>query len=201
MTEAPTLRTERLILRPWKDDDLAGFAELNADPEVMRHFPSLLSTAESDAFAARIRARLAEDGWGLWAVEIPGDGPASGFVGFTGLARPRFHAHFTPAVEVGWRFAQRAWGRGYATEAAQQIVDFAFDELSIDELVSLTAVGNLRSQAVMRRLGMTYDPADDFAHPMIPADSPSSAHRLFRLRPEQRIPRPSPPSRADSVGS
>ena len=115
------LRTARTLLRAWRDEDLEPFARLNADPEVMRWFPSPLSTEASDALAARIRARLAEEGWGLWALEVPGVSP---FCGFVGLSRVPFEASFTPAVEIGWRLDQPWWGHGYATEAATAVVEF-----------------------------------------------------------------------------
>jgi ribosomal-protein-alanine N-acetyltransferase len=173
------LRTGRLVLRPWRPADRAPFAALNADPEVMRHFPAPLSRAESDALADLIEEWMARDGWGLWAVEVPGT--RGGFIGFTGLARATFEAHFTPAVEIGWRLARSAWGHGYATEAAGAAAAFAFGTLGLEELVSFTAVGNERSRAVMRRLGMTHDPAEDFDHPLVAAGDPLRRHVLYRL--------------------
>jgi RimJ/RimL family protein N-acetyltransferase len=174
----PTLRTERVILRPWRDDDVAPFAELNRDPEVMRFFPSVLDREQSDAMVARIRTRMAEDGFGLWEAEVPGVAP---FIGFIGLARPNFDAHFTPAVEVGWRLDRRYWGRGYAPEGARAAVAHGFDVLGLDEIVSMTIPANLPSQRVMQKLGMTRDPSDDFDHPNI-ADGPVRPHLLYRLR-------------------
>ena len=171
------LRTERLLLRQWRDDDLAPFAALNADPEVMEHFPARLTRHESDAFVAFCRDRIAERGWGLWAVEVVASGE---FIGLVGLSEPRFDAHFTPAVEIGWRLARSAWGFGYATEAARAALAYAFDELRLDEVVSFTATTNLRSQAVMQRLGMTHDELDDFDHPRV--DDPRlRRHVLYRL--------------------
>ncbi|HZT17002.1 MAG TPA: GNAT family N-acetyltransferase [Gaiellaceae bacterium] len=171
------LRTARLRLRQWRDDDLEPFAALNADPEVMRHFPSTLPRAASDELANRQRSLIEERGFGLWAVEAP-----EGFVGFVGLNEPRFEAHFTPAVEVGWRLARHAWGKGYATEAARAAVAFGFDELELDEIVSFTSVGNERSRRVMERLGMTHAAADDFDHPSLPPGHPLRRHVLYRLR-------------------
>ena len=110
------LRTDRLILRDWREEDLDAFAALNADPRVMAHFPAPLSREESDAGARSIRTALARDGHGLWAVEAPGE---ANFIGFVGLARPAMEAHFTPCVEIGWRLAYAQWGKGYATEAAR----------------------------------------------------------------------------------
>ena len=149
---------------------------MNADPAVMEHFPATLDRAESDAFLGRIVERWTTDGHGLWAVERLGDG---GFLGFTGLARLPWLPGDSP--EVGWRFVRAAWGRGYATEAARAAVQFGFDVLGVDEIVSVTTVGNERSQAVMRRLGMTRDPADDFLHPNLPVGHPLRPHVLYRL--------------------
>jgi RimJ/RimL family protein N-acetyltransferase len=171
------LRTERLLLRQWRDDDFEPFAALNGDPEVMRHFPRTLSRAESDALAERQRTLIAERGWGLWAVEAP-----EGFIGFVGLSEPRFEEHFTPAVEVGWRLARHGWRKGYATEAARAAVAYGFGELALDEIVSFTAVVNDRSRGVMERLGMTYDPDDDFDHPALAEGDPLRRHVLYRLK-------------------
>jgi len=172
------LRTGRLVLRQWRDSDLDPFAALNADPEVMRHFPGTLSREQSDDLARAIVTAIDALGWGLWAVEVQG-GPE--FIGFVGLAEPGFEAHFTPAVEVGWRLAREHWGHGYATEAAQAAIDFGFDELELPEIVSMTTPQNVRSRRVMERLGMTRDPCDDFDHPRIP-DGPLRRHVLYRLK-------------------
>ena len=175
------LTTRRLLLRQWRDSDLAPFAALNADPEVMRHFPAPLSAADSDASAGLFRARIAQEGWGLWAVEVIGEAP---FIGFVGLNQPRFEAHFTPAIEVGWRLDRTHWGHGYATEAAEAALAFGFEQLGLDEIVSFTTTGNDRSRRVMERLGMTHDPADDFDHPALP-EWPQRRHVLYRLSRER----------------
>jgi RimJ/RimL family protein N-acetyltransferase len=167
----PELRTERLLLRQWRDDDLEPFAELNADPVVMEHFPGVMSRAASDAFAQFNRERIAQRGWGLWAVEADGQ-----FIGFVGLNEP----NFMPGVEVGWRLHHAAWGHGYATEAARAAIAHGFDELDLAEIVSFTATTNVRSQRVMQRLGMTHDPADDFDHPRV-EDPRLRRHVLYRL--------------------
>ncbi len=153
---------------------------MNADPEVMRYFPAALSSAESDAMVDRIEDGFDQSGFGLWAVEVRSTGH---FVGFTGLSRPRFTAHFTPAVEVGWRLARDAWGQGYASEAARAAIGFGFGPAGLDEIVSFTGYPNQRSQAVMRRIGMTHDPADDFDHPDLSAGHPLRRHVLYRIRP------------------
>ena len=133
------LKTERLILRCWRESDLEPLAMLNADPEVMEYFPSVLTCAESDARVEGIRRHFEQHGYGLWAVEVPGVSP---FIGFTGLNIPQIQAHFTPCVEIGWRLARHAWGHGYATEAARACVDFAFLNLGLDRIVSYTTVKN-----------------------------------------------------------
>jgi ribosomal-protein-alanine N-acetyltransferase len=179
MLDGMRLQTERLLMRRWQRSDREPFAELNADPEVMRHFPAVLSRAQSDGFVERIEAGFEAHGYGLWALEVLDTGT---FIGFTGLQWIPFEAHFTPAVEVGWRLARPAWGHGYATEAARAAVRFAFEEAGLPDLVSMTIPANVRSQAVMRRLGMTRDPADDFDHPQLPADHPYRRHVLYRLR-------------------
>ena len=171
--------TPHLLLRPWRDEDLAPFAALNADPRVMEHFPGTLDRDASDALAAEIRAELERSGFGLWAVEVPRVAP---FIGFVGLSEPDFDAPFTPCVEIGWRLAFAHWGKGYATEAARAAVAHAFGPLRLEELVSFTAPANLRSRAVMERLGMTRSPADDFDHPKLPDGHPLRRHVLYRLR-------------------
>ena len=171
--------TSRLILRHWREEDRQPWAELGADPEVMQHFPKTLTREESDAFVDGVGAALEERGWGLWSVEERETGR---FLGFTGLNVPHFEARFTPAVEIGWRLRRDAWGSGFATEAARGVLTVAFDDLELPEVVSFTAVPNERSQAVMRRLGMTHDPAEDFDHPVLAEDSPLRRHVLYRLR-------------------
>jgi RimJ/RimL family protein N-acetyltransferase len=171
------LETPRLRLRRWREDDLAPFAALNADPEVMRYFPSPLTRAQSGEFARYVQGLINVQGWGLWAVEVRGGAP---FIGFVGLNRPRFDAHFTPAIEVGWRLARPYWGNGYATEAASAALTFAFDELGCGEVVSFTSLINEPSRRVMQRLGMTHTADDDFDHPNVP-EGPLRRHVLYRI--------------------
>ena len=173
------MRTERLLLRRWRDADREPFAALNADPRVMELFPAALSRAESDAFVDRNEAAFEARGFGLWAVEVVDGGR---FAGFVGLWVPSFEAHFTPAVEIGWRLAHEHWGHGYATEAARAAIAYGFDEVGLDEIVSFTTPANERSWRVMERLGMTHDPADDFDHPQVPVGHPLRRHVLYRLR-------------------
>jgi RimJ/RimL family protein N-acetyltransferase len=176
---AITLTTERLILRPWRDEDFAPYAAINADPRVMEHYPATQTRAESDAGALRIKSRIEEQGWGLWAMELRESGA---FVGFTGLQRPPFEAHFTPCIEIGWRVAYEYWGRGLAPEAARASLAFGFDRLGLEEIVAMTATRNLRSMRVMEKVGMTRDPADDFEMPRLPEGHPLRPHVLYRKR-------------------
>ncbi len=171
------LRTDRLILRRWRPGDRQAFAALNADPRVMEYFPSVLSRGDSDALADLIERHFDRHGFGLWAVDVPGVAP---FAGYAGLMIPGFDAAFTPCVEAGWRLGAQYWGRGYATEAARAALTFGFDVLGLDEVVSFTVPGNVRSRRVMEKLGMTRDPADDFDHPAV--SGALRRHVLYRIR-------------------
>ncbi len=173
------LHTERLRLRRWNDSDREPFAELNADPIVMEFFTATLSRTESDAFVDRIEGDFDSHGFGLWAVELKSSGE---FIGYVGLWKPTFEAHFTPAVEVGWRIAKRFWGSGLATEAARSAIDDGFDRLRFEEIVSFTSGINVRSRRVMEKLGMTHDPDDDFEHPSVAPGDPLRPHVLYRLQ-------------------
>ncbi|MEV5516057.1 GNAT family N-acetyltransferase [Streptomyces flaveolus] len=176
------LRTDRLVLREWRESDLAPWAAMNADPEVRAYFPDVLDRERSEASAAGFQADLERRGWGWWAVEVAATGE---FIGFTGLDPVEDGMPFT-GVEAGWRLARPAWGHGYATEAARAVVAFAFEELALPEVLAITAVTNRRSRAVMRRLGMTRDPADDFDDPGVP-EGPLRRSVLYRLpRPGRR---------------
>jgi RimJ/RimL family protein N-acetyltransferase len=173
-----TLTTDRLLLRHWRDADRVPFAAMNADPRVMEHFPAPLSRPESDALVDEFERRFDPRGFGLWALERRDNGE---FIGFTGLAAVPWTAHFTPAIEVGWRLAPEAWGHGYATDAAREAVRFGFEDAGLDEIVSFTVPANVRSRSVMERLGMTHDPLDDFDHPRLPMGHPLRRHVLYRL--------------------
>ena len=167
----------RVLLRQWKDSDLEPYAGMNADPTVMEFFPKPLTFAESAASLARLRGKIDERGWGLWAVEADGK-----FAGFTGLAEPKFTAHFTPCVEIGWRLRKEFWGQGIAFAAAQQAMTYAFTELKLSELVSFTAQINLRSRRLMERLGFSHDAGGDFDHPEIAPEHRLCRHVLYRKR-------------------
>ncbi|WP_367141062.1 MULTISPECIES: GNAT family N-acetyltransferase [Streptomyces] len=177
------LRTARLLLREWRDADLGPWATMNADPEVRRHFPGVLTPEQSAASAARFQGDLVRRGWGWWAVEVAATGE---FIGFAGLDPVEEGMPFT-GVEAGWRLARPAWGHGYATEAALAVVDFGFEKLGLPEILAVTTAGNLRSRAVMRRIGMTYDPADDFDDPDVP-EGPLRPSVVYRLRPGHHRP-------------
>lgn len=181
MSQATELRTERLILRQWRPGDVAKFARMNADPRVMEYFPALPTLAQSEEMAERICLQLAEKGYGLWALEAPG---VAEFIGYTGLAIPRFQADFTPCHEIGWRVAFEHWGKGYASEAARHVLRYATASLELSEIVSFTSRGNFRSRRVMERIDMTYDPKDDFEHPSLPIGHPLRSHVLYRFRAE-----------------
>lgn len=172
------LNTARLTLRQWRDEDLAPFAALNADPLVRRFFPATLTQGQSDASAARFAAHIAVHGFGFWAIEAPGIAP---FIGFVGLCHVGFAAPFTPAVELGWRLARAHWGNGYATEAARAAAAHGFTALRLPQLVAFTVPANARSRRVMHRLGMQHDPADDFDHPSIAPGHAMRRHVLYRL--------------------
>ena len=151
---------------------------MNADTAVMEHFPALMSPSASDAFVDYIEKTFEAQGFGLWAVEVAG---VADFVGFAGLNRAEFEAHFTPAIEVGWRLTPSAWGHGYATEAGRAALEFGFRQLGLSEIVSFTSTTNVRSQQVMQRLGMTHNAADDFDHPSLVRDDRLRRHVLYRL--------------------
>lgn len=178
------VHTNRLFLRQWRDEDAAPFAAMNADPRVMEHFPRLLSSGESDALAVDIRARIEKHGWGLWAVEVKGGAP---FIGFVGLNVPTYTIPASPCVEIGWRLAAEHWGKGYASEAARAALRTAFEALHLPEVVAFTAVGNLRSRAVMERLGMR-NLGENFEHPNVEPGHALREHVLYRMRRQQWLP-------------
>ena len=174
----PRVTTERLLLREWLPSDREPFARMNADPRVVEFLSRPLDRAASDELVDRIEARWASEGHGLWAVERRDDRT---FIGFVGLAAPTFEAAFTPCVEIGWRLDAAAWGRGYATEGARAALRFGFEEHDLAEIVSFTVPANRRSRAVMERLGMTRDPADDFDLPSLAEGHELRRHVLYRL--------------------
>lgn len=179
MTE---LHTERLTLRRWRDSDLGPWAAMNADPEVREHLGDLLTREQSDTSVARFQAEFNRRGYGWWAVEVRATGE---FIGFAGLDRVDDGMPFT-GVEIGWRLAHSAWGQGYATEAALIVLAYGFDTLELPEILAVTTATNLRSQAVMHRIGMTRDPTDDFDDPATP-EGPLRPNVLFRIARSARV--------------
>jgi len=171
---AVALRTPRLLLREWRDEDAAPFAAMSADPEVLRY----LSAPDAE-WIARMRAHFAVHGFGNFVVELPGEAP---FIGVIGLNHVRWTLPFTPAVEAGWRLARPYWGKGYAVEAARAAIEDGFGRLGLEEIVAYTVPENRASRQVMERLGMTRDPAEDFDHPSRPEGDPLRRHVLYRLR-------------------
>lgn len=172
-----TLQTERLLMRQWRDTDREPFAAINADPEVMAHYPAPMTREQSDAALAKLAAGIDATGIGLWALERRDD---SALLGFVGIRNVPFEAHFTPAVEVGWRLRRDTWGSGYATEAAQECVRYGFETLGLEQIIAMARPDNWPSRRVMDRLGMWHDEAGTFRYP--PAGEPgSSDYVLYRL--------------------
>jgi RimJ/RimL family protein N-acetyltransferase len=175
------IETERLRLRPWQNQDLPVFAEMNADPGVRKFFPSLLSREESDASVAVFRKMCDQDGFGFLAAELR---KTSAFIGLIGIQRMTFPLPTVapPAVEIGWRLHPESWGKGLATEGARAVLRVAFEELQLLEVVAFTIPANLPSRRVMEKLGMTRDPQDDFDHPRVPSGHPFRRHVLYRIQ-------------------
>lgn len=179
--DAPVLETARLRLRPWRAGDLAAWAALNADPRVMRYFPHLMTTAESDVRAAAIQDGFRAWGFGFWAVETD----AVPFAGFIGLSRPAYEAAFLPAVEVGWRLDPVCWGQGLAAEGARAAMAFGFERHGLPQIIAVAPHANTPSIRVMQRLGMTADAGGDFDHPALtdyPALLRCALYRIDRDR-------------------
>lgn len=170
------IKTERLTLRPWQPKDSEPFAALNQDSAVAEFFPKILSKKESDELITKIKNEYAEHGFGLMAVELNSNHK---FIGFIGLSIPSFQSNFTPCVEIGWRIAKKYWGQGLATEGAKAVLNYAFQELKLEEVVSFTAKNNIRSIRVMEKIGMKHDKNRDFLHPKLPNNHALAAHVLY----------------------
>jgi RimJ/RimL family protein N-acetyltransferase len=177
MVEIKPIETKRLKLRQWVHGDYQIFAELNADPTVMEYYPSTLTESESNSLAQKIETLLSKRGWGLWAVALKS---TNQFIGFVGLHKPELELPFTPCVEIGWRLSKEYWGNGYATEAAQAALKFAFETLCLNEVVSFASLLNKRSLAVMQRLNMI-DTQQNFEHPSVPVGSQLREHVLYKI--------------------
>lgn len=173
----PTIETARLRLRQWTDADVEPWADMNANPRVMEFFPALTPREQSREQAARMRADLDRDGYGWFVMERK---DAAGFAGVMALAHARAPLPFSPLQEIGWRLPVESWGHGYATEAGSALLAYGFETLNWPEIVAFTAAINVRSRRVMERLGMTYDPKDDFEHPRVPEGHPVRPHVLYR---------------------
>jgi RimJ/RimL family protein N-acetyltransferase len=174
----PQIATKRLLLRAWRDPDRDAFAQMNADPRVSEFLLGPITRADSHEMVNRIHTCWRQRGYGLWAAERRDTGE---FIGYVGLWPATFDAHFTPAVEVGWRLAPEHWGHGFATEGGRVALRYGFEDLGLEEIVSFTAVVNARSVRVMDRLGMQRDRDSDFDHPVMPLDHPARRHVLYRL--------------------
>ncbi|NBD24702.1 GNAT family N-acetyltransferase [Paenibacillus glycinis] len=171
------VETARLRLRDWQDSDLEPFRRLNADEEVMAYFPKTLSAEETAAFLRAIQAEFDACGYGLYAAETKEN---DAFIGFIGFHRATFEADFTPCVEIGWRLARSAWGKGYATEGAEACLTYGWGELGFADVYSFTAEANAPSKNVMRKIGMRF--VKHFNHPKIGTESPLSKHVLYHAR-------------------
>lgn len=178
MSQTQSLSTERLLLRRWTAADIAPFAALNADPVVMERFPATLTLDQTKSFVAAAEAHFEREGFGLWVAELIATGE---MIGFIGLSIPRFEAHFTPCVEIGWRLAHKYWGRGYAPEGASAVLNDAFTRLNLEEVVSFTSTLNSNSIRVMEKIGMKRDPSEDFDHPRVEEGHHLRRHVLYRI--------------------
>lgn len=179
MTKNATIKTERLVLRQWRKEDLEPFAKLNADPKVREFFPGLMSCEECERSIKLMSDHITRCGWGFWAVSLI---ETDEFIGFIGLEDVYFQAHFTPAVEIGWRLAFDYWGKGYATEGAKAALAYGFETLNLDEIVSFTTVQNMRSRRIMEKIGMHHNSKDDFDHPKLAEGHKLRRHVLYRLK-------------------
>ena len=176
------LSTDRLLLRPWRESDLKPFAAMNADPVVMEYFAKPLDRSESDAMVARIMDHFDSHGFGFWAVEATESSSRLDRHGRTGRSRENLKRILRRALEIGWRLAREHWGKGYATEAARAALRYGFERLGLSEIVAFTVPQNVRSRAVMDKIGMTRSAADDFDHPSLPEGHRLRRHVLYRVR-------------------
>lgn len=169
-------QTERLILRPWRQEDREPYAVLNSNPEVMRYLLKTLTREESDKMVDIIEQKMAANGWGLWAVEEKSSGA---FIGFVGLNIPAYELPFSPVIEIGWRLDKPFWGKGYAPEVAAKALEIGFNQYGIEEIVAFTALENTASQRVMEKIGMRR--CEEFDHPAVSEDSSLRRHILYRV--------------------
>ena len=172
-----SLFTSRLRMTVFSQSHLSELVRLNADPEVMRYFPATLNPAESAALLQRIIEHQRINGYSLFALHLK---ESDAFVGWCGLMRVPFSAHFTPAVEIGWRLNKIFWGKGLASEAAKSILRFGFLDLGLSKIVSFTAELNQPFIRVMQKIWMKCNPEDTFDHPKLPLNHPLQRHILYR---------------------
>lgn len=183
MTAKPiVLKTERLLLRPWKESDLEPFAAMNADIRVMEYFPSVLTRLESDQLVGRAMQKIERNGWGLWAAALLETDEFIGFIGLNIITASDLQVPFSPAVEIGWRIAYQYWGKGYAPEGALAALECGFKTEELKEIVAFTAFHNQRSRSVMKKIGMSHNPSDDFDHPKVPEGHHLRRHVLYRIK-------------------
>ncbi len=178
------IETDRLILRTWLDSDLRLMLAINQDPKVMEYFPGLQDLEATTNFITKVNKHFDKHCYSLYAT-IRKD--TSEFIGFIGLLIADFESHFTPATEIGWRLSSNHWGQGFATEGAKAVLDYAFRELKISEIVSFTAEGNAKSIKVMQKIGLQHNVSDDFDHPKLDDSSPLKRHVLYRLSREEYL--------------
>lgn len=173
------LETEHLILRSWKEEDREPYFHINQDPKVIECLLGPLTEQQVDLFIEAMNKQQHDRNYTLWAVEEKATG---GMMGFIGLNYVEWEAPFTPAVEIGWRLGSEYWGKGYATEGAKAVLEYGFEQLGLQEIVSFTVPANKRSQRVMEKIGMMREEKGDFCHPKLMADHPLSRHILCRLK-------------------
>ena len=180
MTQPLQLETQRLTLRRWQEADRAPFAAMNADPIVMHYFAAPMTREQSDEAIDRYLAAFDSEGFSFFAADLRESGD---FIGTIGLQTMRdvIPNLPQPAVEIGWRLTQSAQCKGLATEGARTVVDFAFNQLGLNEVVAITAIPNQPSRRVMEKLGMTHRPDLDFDHPSVPTGHPHQRHALYQL--------------------
>ena len=176
------IETKRLILRTWEPTDLEPLSLINQDPVVMEYFPSTQNKDQTQTFITRMKEHFETYGYTLYAVQTKRNNIC---IGFVGLLKTSFKAHFTPATEIGWRLSPKHWGKGFATEAAQSVLHYGFIYLKLHEIVSFTVVKNVRSKRVMEKIGLKHDPSDDFDHPKVAQGHPCQRHVLYRLSREE----------------
>lgn len=171
-----SIASKRIGLRKFRSGDLDAMSAINADPQVMEHYPSTYDRHQTQDFIQRVNGKIDENGFSMWAAELIATGELLGFVG---ISKVPFEEDFTPAVEIGWRLAKKHWGHGYATEAANACLQFAFEKAQLDSVVSFTSLPNERSEKVMQRIGMTK--VGEFDHPKIEKGHRLQKHVLYKI--------------------